>query len=180
MNEMSIPRSMVRQLLGASRFDSLAPSLQRIHAREGRHRYSGEVDVVRGRGLLARLCAWATCLPAQGHGTMHVEIFANHHGEQWTRRYCGRSMRSRLWAKNGLLYERLGLVTFVFRLEAEDHAITWHVQRVHALGVPLPVRWFSQVHAREYEQDGRYRYEVNAALPLTGMLVRYRGSLDVG
>jgi len=52
--------------------------------------------------------------------------------------------------------------------------------QARALGVPLPARWFAGVAARESEADGRYCFDVRAALPLAGLLVHYRGWLDVG
>jgi hypothetical protein len=88
-------------------------------------------------------------------------------------------MPSRLWARDGRLHERLGLVTFAFRLQANEGAIEWTVERVHALGLPLPPRWFDGVAARESESDDRYTFDVRATLPLVGLLVRYRGWLDV-
>lgn len=178
-----LPPSLYRQLLGAQ-FDTLSPCLQALHARVGRHRYHGKVEVERGKGLLSRLCAWATRLPRAGKGPIKVEIQATADCERWTRVFAGRAMRSRLWASDGLLCERLGLVTFGFHLStaASSHAgpaILWRVARVRALGVPLPVRWFKQVHAREYESKGRYHFDIAAALPVAGLLVRYAGRLEV-
>lgn len=175
--------SLYRSLLGAQ-FDRLPPTLQRLHLAAGRQLYRGKVEVDRGHGWLSRLCAWATRLPRAGHGPIKVEIVAGDGREQWTRLFAGHAMRSRLWARDGLLGERLGLVTFGFALSVEDapgHGpeIVWRVVRVRALGLPLPSRWFGQVKAREYERDGRYRFDVAAALPLVGLLVHYRGWLDV-
>lgn len=174
---------MYRLLLGGQ-YDQLPPTLQRLHSHPGRRIYRGKAEVERGRGLLSRLCAWATRLPRAGHGPVKVEIVAGDGREQWTRVFAARAMRSRLWAGDGLLCERLGLVTFGFRLRVEDlpgqgPAIIWRVVRVRALGLPLPARWFDRVHAREYERDGRYRFDVAAVLPLAGLLVHYRGWLDV-
>jgi len=50
--------------------------------------------------------------------------------------------------------------------------------RVRVLGIPLPAAWFAGVHAREYERDGRYRFDVVATLPLIGLLVHYHGWLE--
>lgn len=176
--------SLYRQLLGAQ-FDTLAPSLQALHARDGRHRYHGKVEVERGSGLLSKLCAWATRLPHAGRGPISVEILADAGRERWTRVFAGRAMRSRLWARDGLLCERLGVATFAFRLRVEPspHAggtIVWRVARVRVLGAPLPVAWFTGVHAHEYEGKGRYHFDVVAGLPLAGLLVHYRGWLDAG
>lgn len=89
-------------------------------------------------------------------------------------------MRSRLWAADGLLCERLGAVTFGFRLTVEDGRIVWRVVRVRVLGLlPLPASAFSAVSACEGEADGKYTFDVTAALPLAGPLVQYQGWLHV-
>jgi len=77
------------------------------------------------------------------------------------------------------LCERLGLVTFGFRLHVVDEAIVWRVERVRILGLALPARWFRGVDARESQQAERYWFDVAAVLPLAGLLVRYRGWLHV-
>ena len=166
------------RLLGNA-FDTLPPRVRALHLREGTMRYRGEVDAERGQGWLAALCIRATRLPPSGRGPIGVEIVADTHGERWTRRVGGQAMRSRLWDADGVLCERLGLVTFGFALSARDGAIEWRVVRVRALGLPLPARWFGAVAAREFEQNDRYHFDVRAALPLAGLLVHYRGWLDV-
>lgn len=166
-------------LLG-DRFASLAGAVQRLHTRPGLQRWHGEVEVERGHGRLSRLCAWATRLPPPGRGPITVEIATAPGRECWTRHVARHAMRSTLWADDGLLCERLGLVEFGFRLAAADGVLVWRVARVRALGLPLPARWFDGVSAREFEADGRYRYDVAARLPLAGLLVHYRGWLDVG
>ena len=170
--------ALFAQLLGAA-FDTLAPSVRELHLRAGVQVWRGEVEVERGHGLLAVLCIHATRLPPSGHGPLAVEIVADDGRERWTRHIGGHAMRSHLWAEDGLLSERLGLVTFGFRLHARDGAIEWRVERVRVLGLPLPARWFAEIGAREYEDDGRYHFDVRAALPLAGPLLRYRGRLDV-
>ncbi|WP_162258793.1 DUF4166 domain-containing protein [Lysobacter sp. Root983] len=170
--------SLYRQLLGA-RYDALPPSVRALHERAGLHRYRGQVESERGTGWLSRLCAWATRLPPATRDAIEVEIVASPESERWLRRFAGHDMPSRLWAQDGLLCERLGLVRFGFALDVEDAAVRWRVARVHALGLPLPARWFDGVSASESEREGRYRFDVRAALPLAGLLVHYRGWLDV-
>ncbi|MFC3551582.1 DUF4166 domain-containing protein [Lysobacter cavernae] len=177
------PPTLYRQLLGAA-FERLPPSVQRLHARDGQWRYHGKVEVERGTGLLARLCAWATRLPRAGRGPIKVEIAADRGRERWARVFAGRAMRSRLWGREGLLCERLGPVLFGFHLDVETrpgegHAVVWRLAQVRVLGVPLPAAWFEQVQAHEYARDHRYRFDVTAALPWVGLLVHYRGWLDV-
>src|SRR5688572_16002411 len=115
-------------LLGAG-FARLPATVQRLHAHQGVQRWHGQVTVSRGRGGLARLCAWATGLPPAGQGPMSVDIAAVPGREQWTRRVGRHAMASTLWADDGLLCERLGLVVFGFRLEEAGGALHWRVAR---------------------------------------------------
>lgn len=176
------PMPLYRQLLPAC-FDDLPPTVRALHDRAGLHRYRGKIEVERGHGVMSRLCAWATRLPVEGRGTLEVEIDSAPNREYWARIFAGRTMRSRLWAHDAMLCERLGLVKFGFRLDVEPlgagHAVVWRVANVRALGLPLPRRWFDGVGAREYERDRRYRFDVFATLPWIGRLVHYRGWLDV-
>lgn len=165
-------------LLG-ERFETLPPSVRVLHTRAGRQQRHGEVEVVRGRGWLSRLCAWATRLPpAQAAGAIRVEIDADPTRERWTRHVGAHAMRSKLWRRDGLLRERLGLATFAFHLDVEDAAIVWRVAEVRVFGLSLPARWFEGVCAREFEQHGRYCFDVAATLPWVGPLVHYRGWLQ--
>lgn len=61
-----------------------------------------------------------------------------------------------------------------------EPGLVWRLVRVRALGLPLPAGWFAGVRAREFERDGRYYFDVAAQLPVMGLLVRYRGWLEVG
>jgi hypothetical protein len=171
-------RTLFERLL-RERFGNLPPSVQSLHLQRGERTYRGFVDVERGSSLLSRFCALATRLPPAGRGPITVHIGPSARGEQWMRRIGGHVMRSRLWDHGGLLNERLGLVTFGFRLDAIEGQLTWTVVRVRALGIPLPARAFRAVRAAESEHDGRYQFEVVAALPFAGPLVRYKGQLDV-
>lgn len=170
--------SLFQQVLGAS-FDRLPQPVQRIHAHQGLRRYHGHIEIERSSGLLSRLFGWAARLPPAGRGGLVVEVLADRGNEHWTRRIGRHTMRSQLWGAHGLLYERLGLVTFGFRLDADGTALTWTVARVSVLGIVLPASAFRAVQAQESERCGQYNFNVVAALPGIGPLIRYRGRLNV-
>ncbi len=171
-------RHLFQRVLGDA-FDNLPPTVEALHSREGRSRYRGEVEVSRSQHPLARWLAWATRLPSAGKGAIEVEIDADGQGERWTRHIGGHAMPSRLWSQDRLLCEQLGLVRFGFALTVEQGVLVWRVARVRALGLPLPARWFDAVQAREYESEGRYWFDVAAAMPVAGLLVHYRGWLEI-
>jgi hypothetical protein len=176
--DAAVSAPLFRRVLGAE-FETLPPVVRTLHAASGRRRYYGQVEVVRGANPLARLFAWATRLPPAGKGEVEVEIDISGEEEKWTRHIGGHAMPSRLWERHGLLCEQLGLARFGFRLTAEQGDIVWRVERVTALGLPLPARWFDKVQARESQLEGRYGFDVAAAMPVIGLLVRYRGWLHV-
>jgi len=177
--DAAVNQPLFQRVLGDD-FHALPLAVRALHLRTGLNRYRGQVEVRRDRNPLARLLAWATRLPPPGCGMIEVDIDANEHGESWVRKIGTAAMPSRLWIQDGVLCEQLGLARFGFRLTVEEGAIVWRVARVHALGVPLPARWFRSVQAREStDDDGRYCFDVLASMPMAGLLVHYRGWLDV-
>ncbi|WP_262378778.1 DUF4166 domain-containing protein [Luteimonas viscosa] len=171
--------TLFQQALGASYF-RLPESLRRLHGQRGRERWSGVAEIERGRNPLARMCAWIARLPKAGREVAtSVEFSADAEGETWKRDFGGQKMVSRLSLKDGLMRERLGPLQFRFALHGNDGAIWWTVAGVRLLGaLPLPASLFDDVRCREYEDDGRYRFEVDASLPVVGRIVRYRGWLE--
>lgn len=171
--------TVFQQVLGAE-FYHLAPEVKQLHARQGEFVYRGRTRIVRGSGWLSRLCGWATRLPpAMDDADTTVRFTAMPGHEVWQRQFADARMRSRLWSEDGLLCERLGAVRFGFHLYRKDTALHWAVHRVHLFGlIPLPAHWFDAVRSREFVENGRYRFDVQARLPLAGLLVRYEGHLE--
>jgi hypothetical protein len=174
---LTSPPALFPTLLGAA-FEQLPDVVQRLHLR-GSSSYHGEVVVTRGTGWLSRFCAWAARLPPAFAGPIRVEIECLPKSERWTRHVHGHAMRSRLWAGDGLLCEQLGPLTFGFQLTVVDQQLRWKVEHVRALGLPLPSAAFGAVNAVESVDAGRYTFDVSATLPVVGLLVHYRGWLDV-
>lgn len=77
------------------------------------------------------------------------------------------------------LHEQLGPLRFWFRLTVQDGQLVWLVDRARFWVIPLPSTWFKQVTAFEGTNAGRYTFDVSASLPWVGLLVHYRGWLDV-
>jgi hypothetical protein len=172
------PPTVFQQALGAA-FFRLPEPLRRLHGVRGRARYAGVADVERGRGALARFCARVAGLPPAGDAQrLVVDFTADARTETWQRDFGGRRMATRVVLRDGLLRERLGPVHFRYRLHTNDGAIWWTVAAARLFGLlPLPAALFDRVRCREHVHGDRYRFEVDAALPLAGRVVRYTGWL---
>jgi len=122
--------------------------------------------------------ATVASLPPTGNDVpVSVTIAADAEAEIWSRDFNGHPMRSKLWNARGRLCERLGPLTMSFDLQPHEDSIEWQLCGIRYLGIPLPLCLFEGTWAREYIEDGRYRFDVGAALPFIGLLIRYRGWL---
>jgi hypothetical protein len=120
----------------------------------------------------------ASLPPAGKSVPLRVSITPDRRGETWERFFDGRPMRSALRERGGFLEERLGPTVLRFALEAAPAAIEWKLVAVRSFGLPLPLAWFDKVRARESLDGVLYAFDVRAELPIAGLLVHYRGTLD--
>lgn len=170
---------LFERLLGTA-YAGLPTSIRKIHDGNVSRTFTGYCCVKRGNRVLARLLGWLISLPASGDDVpIIVTIKLEQNGEIWLRQFAGKFMRSRLTQIGGHLEETLGPVRFLFALHVEDQAIVWTVFGVRAIGLPLPAAWFGKVSAREFAEEGKYRFDVRAELPLAGLLIHYQGWLQV-
>ncbi|QAY75539.1 SDR family oxidoreductase [Sphingosinicella sp. BN140058] len=164
----------------AEAFDTLAPSLRELHGVLRNGGGAGRARVVRGRNPLARLVARLFRFPAEGEHPLHVELTECKGLETWIRDFGGRRFQSNLYARGGLLVERFGLLRFGFALPTDGTGGLAMVMRRWWLGpVRLPLTIAPRAPAREWEEDGRFHFDVSIALPLIGLVVAYRGWLNV-
>ena len=169
---------LFERVLGAA-FAPLPPMLRALHSVPQRQAWCGQGRVRRGGHWLVAPCARLARLPPSADEVpVTVEFVVDDTGECWNRRFGAARMASRLWQREGRLFERLGALRFRFALRAVDGEIHWRAERAWAFGiVPLPAGWFAQVRCREREHGGRYEFLVDVALPLLGLLIRYEGWL---
>ena len=97
--------------------------------------------------------------------------------EIWTRQFGEAQFRSVQSERSGLLCERAGPTTFVFTPVASGDGLALRLDGFRLFGLPLPRLVHPSVRTWECERDGRYQFEVEARLPLAGLIVRYGGWL---
>ena len=168
--------SLYSRILGPA-LDRLPETLRAVHDRRCRKQYSGRCRVQRGPGWLANFIADAARLPATNDDMpVSVVIESTERGETWTRMFGRQRMRSTMRVRNGALEENLGLTTLTFSLRAEGGSILWTLQRARVLFMPVPLALFSGTAAQESLVDGRYCFDVRAALG-GRLLIHYHGWL---
>lgn len=160
------------------RFAALPKSVRTIHEvlRDGGA--AGEAEVRRGRNTLARLIASAFGFPGEGRHRLHVAFAEREGGERWTRDFSGRTFSSLLSERDGRLTERFGPVRFAFDLPSDGTGLQMTIRRWWLGPLPLPLFLAPRSEAREWEEGGRFHFDVPIALPLLGALVHYRGWLE--
>jgi hypothetical protein len=115
--------------------------------------------------------------PCAGSHPLHVSFMERDGVERWTRHFGDESFSSELSEQAGQLVERFGPLRFVFALPSDERGLTMKIRRWSAFGLPLPLMLGPRPVAREWEEDGRFRFDVAISLPLIGPVVRYAGWL---
>jgi len=174
--------SPFEQILGAD-FAQLPEPVRRLHSLHGDANTAGRAEITTARGFLPWLICRLSGLPAPGND---VEVTVSFHidgrgGEFWRRRFAGRRYASSFEVGRGrhagLLRERLFPLVFFHRLTASPAGLRWEVVGWRLLSLPLP-RW-TRPRAICFEGgDGdRFTFDIDAAFPLVGPVIHYRGWL---
>jgi hypothetical protein len=168
---------LYRRLLGA-RFDALPARVRELHDLTAPATWNGRADVERGTSWVARTAAALCSFPSAGRDQPLSVTFAPDRGrETWTRRFGDKVFPSLQYERGGYLFERVGPNSLIFTLDASLDGLALILTGVRLLGVPVPRLLHPAVRTLESEQDGRYHFEVEATLPVFGLLVRYSGWL---
>ncbi len=175
--ELDLPPPLYARVMGAA-FDKLPPAVRAMHdvLRDGGA--SGAATVERGRNPLASAAAALFGFPAEGEHPLHLSFREREGRELWRRDFSGRCFSSHLSEHGGLLAERFGPLRFGFDLPADASGLEMVLRRWWLGFIPLPMALAPRAQAREWEEGGRFRFDVRVSLPLVGLLVRYRGWLE--
>ena len=172
---------LYRRVLGSAWLE-LPESVRRIHDAVSTVPWRGRARVTRGTSVLARLVGGLFRFPRASDDVSVVVDFHRDHGrETWIRNFAGRRFSSVQFeghgAYEGLLCERFGPFTFGLATVVENGSLRLPVRRWSMLGLRLPLWLAPQSHAREFEENGRFHFDVDISLPLGGPVVRYQGYL---
>ncbi|MFM9942266.1 MAG: DUF4166 domain-containing protein [Hyphomicrobiaceae bacterium] len=169
---------LYRRLLGAE-FDALPAKVRELHDVQGQVTWSGRAEVQRGTSLLARIIGTIAGLPPSSPGLpLEVVFTPDATGEHWRRTFGRHVFQTHQRLGNGVILERIGPSTAALKPKVGPAGLSLTVAGLSVLGVPVPRSLLAEMTTLEHEVDGRYAFEVEAHLPLIGLLVRYKGWLE--
>lgn len=178
VSERALPPPLYARVMGA-RFTALPDAVRAMHSVCGDAGAAGEAVVARGASPLARLVAVIMGFPPAGTHALHVAFVERDGVEHWTRTFGAKSFTSHLSARDGRLVERFGLLRFRFDLPSGQHGLEMQIVGWSCCGIPLPLSLAPRGVAREWQEEGRFHFDVPIALPLIGTVVHYRGWLTM-
>jgi hypothetical protein len=171
--------TLYQAVMGQS-FTQLAPALQRFHGLRGRHVLSGQVQIAVPASIGAKLLAVLLGTPLKPcQGAIRFELDAQPGQETWLRHFPGKTMRSTLQGAGPYVTERLGAATLSFQLTEQNGALNMQLVHMRFLGFACPKWLLPHIIARETGQPDQLHFEVQAVVPILGLVTRYTGFLTL-
>jgi hypothetical protein len=174
---------LYRRLLGNA-WEVLPAPIRAMH--DGRREWmaQGQATVERGTGRLSRFIARLFSFPAEGKEIPVQVLFrADDGNETWLRTFNGKSFSSIQSAGSGkserLLVEKFGPFIFGLALVFEDEKLKLIMRRWSLWKISLPTFLAPGGNSYESVEDGRFCFNVEIDHPLTGLIVHYRGRLNL-
>jgi hypothetical protein len=149
-----------------------------MHEVNGDSGASGEGVVSVGEGLMASALRWLMRFPRAGTYPLHVAFSERNGVETWERSFGKHRFRSSLRREGRGLVERFGPIAFRFDLPPDSKGLRMELRGWRVFGLSMPLALAPKIAAREWEQGGYFRFEVEAKMPLIGRIIAYRGWLD--
>ncbi|MDX2157642.1 MAG: DUF4166 domain-containing protein [Hyphomicrobiaceae bacterium] len=174
------PPPLYQRVLGSG-FDRLPPCVRSLHDVSAPAQWSGRADVERGRSPLSRLLAKAFALPPDGRDQVLTVVFRpDGDGEVWERRFGpSRFVSYQSDAGGGRIHETVGAARLTLQPGlGGDGSLSLAQVGMQIASVPIPKLLRPQIVTREWDAEGRYRFEVEVCAPGLGPLVAYRGWLQ--
>ena len=161
------------------RFEQVHPAVRALHDQPMPAAAQGRASVVRGNSFLVPLIARLFGFPPASADTeVRVHFEAHGTGERWTRNFGGTTFSSVLTERTGGVSERFGPFSFHFDLKEKEGRLAMVPAGWSMLGMPMPRFLMPSGIATEYEEAGRFHFDVPIVLPIIGPIVHYRGWLE--
>lgn len=162
-------------------FDVMPEPVRRLHDVKELNCLAGRCSARRGRNPFARFFALLLGLPPEAEDVpITVSIRREGTTEVWVRSIAGRRFQSTMREeRSGSLSETIGPVRFTFDLRMDEAGFSLHVEGCRVFGIPLPRIFLPVVEAKETAAGNEVIFDIAASMPFVGLVVAYRGRLDI-
>ncbi|MCK0098070.1 DUF4166 domain-containing protein [Qipengyuania sp. S6317L1] len=170
-----------RTALGSA-FYSLPPQVIELHDSMTERQWVGTAEICRGTSLLAKIVAFCLSAPPNGDNTpVTVTFKPDDNGELWTRNFGGKLFKShqRLGKEKNayLIVEKFGPIDVALAPIIEEQRFRLVPRRWSVFGIPLPKSLLPEGNTFESQEGGLFKFDVEIAAPLVGLICSYRGTL---
>lgn len=182
-SEFIVDQCLYGRVLGDA-WKELPESIRRLHVGSHGTTASGKATVTRGTGFVARIVASGFGFPQAGED-VDVTVSFERSGatEWWTRAFNDQEFSSRQYEGKGrfdnLLCEKFGPFTFGVALVVDSDRLVYVVRRWSLFGIPMPRLLAPKGESFEFDQNGRFHFNVEIQAPIIGLIVRYAGYLEL-
>jgi len=182
-SEFAAPRPALpvfRQVLGES-YAALPAALQTGHEVTSYKTMTGRVDITRGKNPLTHLAANIIGFAkAQKDAPISVTMDVRGNTEIWTRTIGTTNFKSVLSPGSSPyeVFEKFGPVKFKMLFRVDDNKLHYDIIGACMFGMPLPKFLRPKSVTHEREENGKFIFDVDTALPLLGRLIAYKGWLE--
>ena len=182
-SEFIVDQCLYGRILGDA-WKGLPDSIRQLHAGSNCTTASGRATVTRGTGFVARIMASSFGFPQAGED-VDVTVSFERSGptEWWTRAFNAKEFSSRQYEGKGrfdrLLCEKFGPFVFGLALVVDSDRLEFVVRRWSLFGIPMPRFLAPEGESFEFEQNGRFHFNVVIQAPIIGLIVSYAGYLEL-
>jgi hypothetical protein len=179
-NQRYMMTPLYQKILGPA-WDALPAPIRAMHTLRDRLEARGFSHIERGTNLLSRAVAWMIGFPDAGDNVPVTVSFRLSDGvERWQRDFGGQRFVSYQSAgKGGLVDERFGPFTFGLELRLDEGRLHLVMRRWRFCGIPLPAFLAPGGNTFEHVEQGKFCFHVDILQPGIGLIVRYRGWLEL-
>jgi hypothetical protein len=172
-------RSMYETVMGES-FGQLAPAIQRFHRLSGEHTLHGWVTTQAPASIAAKLLARLIGTPLKATtGPIRFHLDAHPDREVWRRHFPTQTMESTLRLCDQHIEEHLGPSRLKFVLLESRGSLVMGLDSLRFLGIPCPGWLLPKIVAHESGDDTTLHFNVQATLPIIGVVASYTGHLVI-
>lgn len=163
-------------------FARLHPLLQQVHT--GSVVIQGNIDVYRGGAIANIICNIFRFPPQKMSTPVTVHCHHDAHSIRWLRHFDQFQMASTFTRRGDYLVEHLlsgtiPLLNLYCQPREENGGLNYRFTRMTFLRIPAPAFLRPNIFAREYEQAGKYCFQVHVTLPFIGKVISYGGEMEI-